>query len=231
MIPPCAWHVAASLGAAPADDEIRRAADEVFSDGKYGDAGAAAAVGEGLMQGIIQLARRLWDWFWDLIRSASGLRESNPFLYWLLIAGLVAVLVLLLWHIGHSTRQAFRRSARAPEEAAGEVRAARFRQLWKQAETLAAAGQYSEAIRQLLFALLARAAETRVTVPAGWTNREIAQRLQQVAALREPLLGFADTVDRLWYGRQAATQEDYRRSAAVVTSCVERLEAKKADDD
>lgn len=56
--------------------------------------------------------RRFIDVLWGKVASWVGaliqLQESNPLLYWLLVAGLAAVASLMIWHIVYSVRRSSR---------------------------------------------------------------------------------------------------------------------------
>ncbi|MBI4603043.1 MAG: DUF4129 domain-containing protein [Planctomycetes bacterium] len=209
----------------PSPREVRDAVEEVLSDPAYGGAAAPVKVGPGLVRRLIDLLEGVFRWIIDLRERTARLRETNPPVYWLVLLALACVLGLLLWHIASSIRRAFERPAAiAEEKAAAREREARFRELWVEAEGLAARGDLAAAVRRLLFALLARAEERHVPVLASWTNRELARRLLGVDALRGSLEELAATVDRLWYGREPAGREDYERSARIVAECAAALE-------
>ena len=55
-------------------------------------------------------------------------------------------------------------------------------------------------------------------VPEGWTNHEVVDRLQVDEMDRGRLQELAFTVDRVWYGREAATEDEFRRAAGIVDS-------------
>jgi hypothetical protein len=206
----------AYLSAPPSADDVERATKEVLADPAYADAVMNVHVTGGLLRSAFAALRKVFEWIRSLLEDFTQLNETRPVLFWSIMACLIGVLCLLVWHISYTLSLAFRRPPEARPEVSAAERMARFGELWAQAKQLAARGEHAEAIRCLLFALLARAEERRLPVLAGWTNREIVRRLRSKAALEGPLLEFVETVDRLWYGRVPAGEEDWLRSANAV---------------
>src|SRR4051794_26841521 len=72
----------------PSDDEVRRRLAEVFSRPEFPPGG-----------GSRNLLARLLDWIGGLFRWLSGLHQTAPPLYWLLLVGCLVLLALLVTHI------------------------------------------------------------------------------------------------------------------------------------
>jgi hypothetical protein len=213
--------LAAQSFAAPqrTSDEVRRVIDAVLADPAYHKELESVEVNEGLFRALLKLLRKTLEWLRELGEGLADLRLSQPALFWIIMLAMFAVLALLLWHIAYSVSLAFRGTPKLAPEAAPEGGATLyFRRLWQRAEELAAAGDYTEAIRHLLLALLARIEAGKVALLPGWTNREIVARLRLDEERRGRLAGFVGMADRLWYGRRPASEEDYRRSQAVIAT-------------
>ena len=91
-------------------------------------------------------------------RERSGTEEHtiHPFfkVFWIIVAAMLAVLGLLLWHIGISLSLAFRSTPQAGAAAGGRSpgsEAPRYRQLLAHAEGLAAAGDFAQPIDDAAF--------------------------------------------------------------------------------
>ena len=120
-------------------------------------------------------------WFGELVRWVAALRETHPLGYRLVVAGLVAVLIGILVHAAWVLVRTVRPG---PESGAGMVLPmARRDRGWfaREAERLAAAGRFAEAMQADFLALvLALDAARLVRFHPAKTPREYA---------REPELG------------------------------------------
>lgn len=116
----------------------------------------------------------------------------------------VAVVVVLRLGLGPlPLRDALtdrRRGARS--RSAAEYRA--------EAESLAAAGQWRDAVRARFRAMVRELEQRGVLDPRpGRTAGEIAREARAVPAAAEPVRLGASVFDRVWYGDQPATRRDY----------------------
>ena len=205
-------------------EEVRRVADAVLSGAAYERAAPDVALPSSFEAYVGRLIAKAWAWFGDLSGALNDLRFTHPVLFWCIMAALVVVLALLLWHIVYTLRLFLHGSPKATSQATKEkAKFVRFDELWQEAHRLSARGEHTEAIRHLLLALLARAHDERWILPAGWTNHEIAAHLSHRAPLGDLLRGFVGTFDRFWYGRRRATTADFDRCRELVSSCVQRL--------
>lgn len=199
------------LGAGPAraldGEQVDRAAQTVFEDPALRD-GLEASHVEGITQGeVLASGTQL------LIRSIIQTLErwvKGHFLLSIFIQFLLlAVLVLLLGHIGWSFRVMFRRVAGGAAADDPELSARRRRsdELRKEARRLATAGQLREAERALLLAFLALLDERQLLGVAGaWTNREVLARLDIDDATRVRLRAFVEAADAACYGDHGPSQ-------------------------
>ena len=173
----------------PTPEIVREVTDRVLADPAYEDSVREIVLSKDLFETIGLYLKKIVEFIDRLAGGLANLSVDQPLLFWLIMAALIGVLALILWHIAYSLSLLFRASGssstQSPEETA---RVLRFNELWSQAHRLGDSGEYAEAIRHLLLALLARAHDRRVVLPAGWTNREIVaylSGLSQVEAARE----------------------------------------------
>lgn len=183
--------------AQPSPEQIRAALDRVFEDPELRGAiaGPHGVDAGGYVQQFFEWLRGWTEWI-------DGLRVTSPWLYGLVLLALIGVLGLLVWHIAYTVRGALgHRAEGQPVSAAVGDRVRDHRQLRAEARRLAAAGELREAVRTLLFALLALLEERRVVhVARGWTTREILARLAQRIGRGAELVGFASVVEQATYG-------------------------------
>ena len=205
-------------------ENVREIADQVLSDPAYTGSDRQLVLSEGLEGQLRNAFNKLKVWWDSVTQSLQDLSVSQPFLFWCLMGVLVLVLALLLWHIGYSFSLLFRghRRGDAGRRQTTSQQTLRFESLWDDAHRLAQAGNYTEGIRHLLLALLARSDDQRLTLPPGWTNLEIARSLS-AQDVGKPLTDFVTTFDRLWYGREDAEEADFRRCQDLTSACLERL--------
>lgn len=212
---------------------VREATDRVLSDPAYRDGIREIVVSEDLASQLRRWIEKALDFVRSIADGLANLSVDQPILFWLIMLALIGALVVILWHLGYSLSLLVRGSpAGSPARAEERARAQRFAELWSEARRLADRGEYSGAIRHLLLALLARAHDSRIRLPAGWTNREIVayvSRRRALQRLAEPLRAFVGTFDRIWYGQQIARESDYTRCAELVSVCVEGLQAEEDD--
>ena len=107
---------------------------------------------------------------------------------------------------------------------AEEEKVQRYRDLREQANRLASRGEWREAARALLLALLALIEERKVLQLArGWTNREILARLVLPAGEGAALDVFRRQVEGAWYGGHALDREELAELAVCVDRCARVL--------
>jgi hypothetical protein len=217
-----------AVAAETSEGAVDRAVAEVFSQPAFRE-GLGATSG-GLAE-LLAWLRREWDRLLYRIFDGLGeLRVSSPVLFWALLAVLLLVLLALLFHIGWTLSLAFRGGG---GEAGADVedhtrRARRSRELRGEARRLALQGEWREALRQLLLALLALLDERRILhVAQGWTNREILARLRSRSGLGPELDRFGSAVETAAYGGRDVRGEDF----AAFDRLVDRLEARLGGDE
>lgn len=166
---------------------------------------------EGLIGDAIRWLKDAWVW---LNSGLEALRVESPVLFWLVVAGLLLVLVLLLWHIVWTFRRVFRgveRADVAPQETGSEARIRAHRELLQQARAEAAAGQHRDAVRSLNLALLALCEErAELRFAKSWTVREV------LAYLRRRLRGKGAASTSTPEDLRGALDAYGRRSEAIV---------------
>jgi len=147
------------------------------------------------------------------------LSEHAPVLFWLLLITCVVALVGLLTVIGFQVRKVFTTSEELRRANAEDV--ARRRGLSvtyrEDAARLAAAGEYTEAIRFLFLSLVYRLDERgRVSLHKAYTNREYLDLIggERLPA-RDSLRIIVDTLDDHWYGQQPCRLPQYEACLGV----------------
>jgi hypothetical protein len=192
---------------APASEEIRRRAAEIVARPDY-----ELRPRPSNLDWLVDLFWEVLEWilapFAWLFRLTEGLPEA---LRWLIIAALVVILALLVWHILYSLVQAVQAPrTRAKLEQDALRRRADPAELERQADAAAARSDYITAVRLLFRAGVLRLEklEDKPNRP-GTTNRELLRRYQRVPGLAESLRRFVDTIDRKWYGEEQCLPNDY----------------------
>jgi Domain of unknown function (DUF4129) len=193
--------------ATPTDPEtIRRTAEEVLRRPAYqldppSDAGAT------LLDWLLRILRWIWTPFQWLIDALGDL----PFVLALpIVSGLVALLVLLVFHVGYTIVKAVGGPSQRRGPAAAVLRTRRDpAALERQAAEAVSRGDLITAVRLLFAACLLRleAAEKRVFRP-GTTNREYLRRHRD-SPVYEPLKLLVDTIETRWYGQGGCGPEDF----------------------
>lgn len=176
-------------GPALSDDSLRTVIDTVLNRPEYRWEYAGAKTNF-----LSRLFRELLTWL-------EGLRETNPALFQFIIWSLVAILLLILLHGGivmyRTVRGASTGSGGGIEAARVVVRDARWYR--QQAERLAAAGRYAEAMQAAFMHLVFRLdAREVLRYHPSKTPQEYAREARlsdaEKARLRETVRGLYDCV-------------------------------------
>lgn len=196
----------------PDPETIRRTAEEVLRRPDY-QLGPPSDAGATLLAWWYRLLYWILTPIRWLLEALSGLPD---WLRWPIVLGLVALLILLVFHIGYTIVKAVtgprqRRGlagavGRTPRDPAA---------LERQASEAVARGDFLTAIRLLFAACLLRleAAEKRTFRP-GTTNREHLRRHRD-SPVFEPLQQFVETIETRWYGQGVCGPEDYEACRAA----------------
>jgi hypothetical protein len=139
----------------------------------------------------------------------KGLNAIAPLLGWLFVGGLAAALLVVLFFIGREFVQArwpdvFKRKRPAPKPAPWRPQAASARALLEEADRLAAAGRYGEAVRLILHRSIEEieGRRPRLVKPA-YTAREIGRLTDIPDNARDVFVGIAGVVEKSFFGGQA----------------------------
>jgi len=139
---------------------------------------------------------------------AEGLHAIAPFLGWVFIGGLVLALLAVLAFIGREfvrTRwpEVFRRKRAPAKPAAWRPEAPVARALLDEADKLAAAGRYAEAVRLILHRSIEdiEGHRPRLVKPA-YTAREIGRLADIPENARNVFVGIAAVVEKSFFGGQ-----------------------------
>jgi hypothetical protein len=149
--------------------------------------------------------RQFFEWL-------GGLHETAPFLFWILIVVLVTILLLLLFHITWTIRQAFVTGESTPDASyTAEQRQRLSNAYYQQALDRATRGEYTEAIRFLFLSLVFRFDEQgRVVFQRAYTNREYLALFSDRPGVNADLRILVDTLDDHWYGQRASDAARYQ---------------------
>lgn len=183
-----------------APEEIRETLEEILSASDYDYLREETSI---LKKYAEELSRIVEEFF-------AGLSEAHPTLYWLIVTLLLAILILLIWHISYTFRTALKEKARPLPWGITESGSPSSRALRRRAEDAAAQGRHLEAVRLLLRAAV-RLAEERLDCGSlkGRTNREVLGMASSLEGMRAPFMELIQTVEGIWYGRRFAGPDDY----------------------
>lgn len=172
------------------DDAIRALAAEILRRDEYAGTRRALAAWDSL---------REWLAWLEALLGWGELRDTNPALFYAILAALLVVAAALVAHIAWTVRAALVFPAARPPAAAGEPRA-RFAE---DAEELARAGRFLEAARLLQLAVLEILLRGRVVELArSEPNRVLRRRLAAAPladAERRDLVALLDRYERRWF--------------------------------
>src|SRR5438309_10823162 len=177
---------------APSDEHVRALAVTILQRSEF-------ALGQGT-PGLISFLAWL-----------SGLWETDPVVYWVRRAGLVAVALLLLAHVTWAVRRALAVPAPArpprPDTAAPPF--------LEEADALARRGMFLEAARRVQLAALDLLLRARVLeLGRSDPNRTLRGRLRDAAlpeAERGDLLALIDWLEQRWFRDRSEERELYDR--------------------
>ncbi len=207
------------------NNEIQRHVEEIFQDGAYHRTLQSYQPSES----VLALIKKMWEtvisWLHGISDKLNELHFNSPVLFWLIFAGLVLILVLLLLHMAWSIRIAFssrRSDSSFRAESAIETQGAKF--TLKQAEELASQHRYTEAVRVLFLVLLERLADTHQAAGRrSWTNHQIVNTVNVPDSLRGELHAAAAAFDRGWYGQSELAADLYHASHSTITALLASL--------
>jgi hypothetical protein len=186
-------------------DEVRAALADILARPEYNDPFSKFADQvEALVAAAVRLVR-------ELFRAVQDLLYTAPLLYWLIVAGCLVVLFLLLGHIAWTLYHAVAMDRRGPERnAAGAPPVETPASLRAQAEQAASGGAYLDAIRLLLRSIgVEMRRRGRTALFRSLTNREFAGEFRDEPALFGELSGFVELLDDRWYGMHPCDEKDY----------------------
>lgn len=148
-------------------------------------------------------------WLQALLEAlGKGFGLIAPVLGWIFVGGLALALLAVLFFIGREFVQArwpdlFKRKPPAPKPAAWRPEAAVARALLDEADKLAAAGRYAEAVRLILHRSIEEieGRRPRLVKPA-YTAREIGRLSDIPENARGVFVGIAGVVEKSFFGGQ-----------------------------
>lgn len=147
-------------------------------------------------------------WLDDLLRALGGVAPVAKYLFW---GGLALGVALILWFVARelwAMHRAARPGAAAPADWRPEPEAARA--LLDEADRLAGAGRFGEAIRLLLFRSIEDIAGRRPgLVRPALTSRDIAGLDQMPPSARGAFARIADRVEHSVFGGRTMGREDF----------------------
>jgi hypothetical protein len=147
-------------------------------------------------------------WIAELFRALGEFAPIFRFVFW---GGLVLAAALLVWFVARevlATR--FRRRAEAPAPAGWRPEPDQARALLEEADRLATAGRFAEAIHLLLFRSIDDICGRRPgLVRPSLTSRDIAGLDQMPPPARDAFARIAERVERSFFGGRPAGSEDF----------------------
>lgn len=194
------------LASMPEEDALREKVREVLSRPVYQTDRTASD-----MPWVLELFFKALEALVDALKWLFALTEGLPsFLRWVIVAGLVIVLVALLFHIFYTLFRALGGEHREPlslETSQSPLTTARE---WERlADDAAQRGDWIAAVRHLFRACLARLEEReRRPFRRGTTNRAHLRRYRN-APFCDSLELLVVTIERKWYGDEACDAKDY----------------------
>jgi hypothetical protein len=196
-----AWILAAEP---PGEERVRQELERVFSRPEFDQ-----STPDHWLDFLKWLAR-----FFSWLGSLSG---DNPTLFWAIFVGCVALLVLLVGHIGWVIyRAVYFESGPARGERLAESRRRLSARFHAEAEERAAGGDYTGAVRCLFLSLVYAFDESgRLLFRPAATNREYLRYFSDRPALEEHLRFFVDLLDDNWYGQSPTEPADYAHALAL----------------
>jgi hypothetical protein len=149
----------------------------------------------------------------------GALQGEAPILFWVIVVGCVALLVVLLVHVSWTLIQVV--SVRRSDATVSATQ--QRKRLWvayrAEAGRYAAAGQYTEAVRQLFLALVFWLDESgKIPFRPTLTNREYISFFQDHHAAAEKLRVLVDLLDANWYGQRPTARGEYENCLRLVES-------------
>jgi hypothetical protein len=189
----------------PTAEEIHAKLEDIFARPEF-----SPDRDNGWLEGLVKLLESLFAWL-------GGLHAAAPLLFWLLLLGTGALLVVLLGYITWSVRRAlFAGGRRGADAQAREKRRRLSGTYLEEAGRRAALEDFTEAVRFLFLALIYRFDETgRVNFQRSYTNREYLSLFQDNPPLEERLRVFVDVLDDHWYGQQPTAARQYQDCLAL----------------
>jgi hypothetical protein len=196
----------------PDPETIRRTAEQVLRRPDYQlnpqpDSGPALLE---LLDHFLRWILTPFQWLLDALAGLPG------WLRWPVALGLVAILILLVCHIGYTIVGAVRGPPQKRGVAAALPRTSRDpAALEHQAAEAVSRRDFLTAVRLLFAACLLRLelAEKRPLL-AGTTNREHLRRHRD-SPVFEPLKLFVEIIETRWYGRETCGLEDFEACRAA----------------
>ncbi len=172
----------------------------------------------------IELLVRVLRWLYNL-PVVERLYAQWPVLYWLVVAVLAALAILLIYHIAVTIGGAFgprRRKRRVPDErpALAVTSPTTLRQ---RARQLAARGDFAGALQTLYQSCLRRLERQGYLRYHPWlTNGEYLRAIHSEPQLQQLLTPLTTAVDQVTYGRRPLQATGYQELAAVADQLWQR---------
>ena len=159
-----------------------------------------------------QLQRTLSEWLDEVLsRTADGIYDQRR---WFVLGGVMLVALVLVFVLRSLRRNAAAESVR-PDTAEAEG-GATAEEAFTRAQALIAAQDYRGAVRQMYLGALRRLDERGLLrYDRALTNREYLQMLQD-ARTRAALQPIVETFDRVWYGFETISPQEFQTYTSEV---------------
>lgn len=183
---------------------------------------------ENLLRKAGNLWRAFWEWFRDQLVFSSGNLDSSGIsdfmrnLIYVVAAAGIVWLVYVLWNRARTKGGGAHDGTRGASVVEELLDADGWQ---RQADTLAASGDYKGACRALYLSLLQRLHENGIAVFApAKTNYEYAYTLGKYPSIQAAFKELADRVEVIWFGNKEATTDDYTASKAQLVEMAPEIQ-------
>jgi hypothetical protein len=152
---------------------------------------------------LLEALERFFSWL-------GTLQGGAPVLFWLMVIGCIVLLVLMVGHITWTVARSIY-VGRRPRVGSGAEQRRRLSDGFRaRADSLADAGEFTEAVRLLFLSLVYAFDEAgRVPFRPALTNREYLLFFDDRPVIAGSLRVFVDLLDANWYGQRATEGSEY----------------------
>lgn len=201
---------------------MRDISNELAEVAKHYHFAKTPTIVEELIKQFWRIVRAILEWWNNLTSTHGSSLDSRNVSFLLQIAifiGAVLALVALVFLLYKKARTTGGDTARSTKGASAVEEILDAQGLRKQAEKLAAAGDYKGACRSVYLSLLQSLHENGIAAFApAKTNYEYSYTLAKYPNVQTPFRELAERVEVIWFGNREASKEDYESSVVQLDS-------------